>query len=528
MNVRPGRLPARKTAAAQRNYQSYSFPGPSLGWVADQNIAVGQPGAAYQLDNIFPTSSGGVLRRGSSVRVDLEDPVYSLFTHVQGPAKQLLATTETDVWNITDPDDVTSVHTITNGLVSTAKYVSTDGVQYIRGVNGVDTPWLYDGSAVSETPALTFPLGDTTTPEDLSYVWVFKDRFFFVKKESLDVYYLPVAQLGGALVLFGLGGVFREGGSIIFGATWSQETGSGLSSMCVFVTDQGEAAVYQGANPSDADNWQRVGVYSIGKPKGPNSFFQRGGDLAICTDIGLISLSQALLQNAPSLSPSSMSLPIEPEWARYVAERSSSGWAATAWTEGQILAVALPTGSGQSPVWLISNATTGKWARFTGWNASCLAVFDGGLFFGSPSGKVYEANVTGADDGVPYTGVYVPAFDPLGSYGRKAVHMVRAVLRSRYLASERLSVHADYVVSLPTSPSAAGLGESSTWGAGIWGISTWADASLKNTVQKVWRNVFGDGDAITVAHQVTSGSVAPIDTEFVRTDVMFTLGEPQS
>jgi hypothetical protein len=141
---------------------------------------------------------------------------------------------------------------------------------------------------------------------------------------------------------------------------------------------------------------------------------------------------------------------------------------------------------------------------------------------------VYEANVTGADDGVPYTGVYVPAFDPLGSYGRKAVHMVRAVLRSRYLASERLSVHADYVVSLPTPPSSVGLGESSTWGAGIWGISTWADASLKNTVQKVWRNVFGDGDAITVAHQVTSGSVAPIDTEFVRTDVMFTLGEPQS
>lgn len=528
MNVRAGRIPGRQTAAAKRSYQSYSFPGPSLGWVADQNLAMGQPGAAYRLDNIFPTPTGGVLRRGCSVRADVVDPVRSIFTYVQGTQKQLFVATDANIWDVTDggaPDDV---YPVTEGHLSIAKYVSTDGLLYLRGVNGEDTPWVYDGTDFLTTPALTMPGGDTTAPEDLDFVWVFKDRFFFKKKESLDTYYLPVGQIGGALTKFSLGGVFREGGQLVFGATWSQETGGGLSSMCVFVTDQGEAAVYQGSNPGDANDWVRVGVYAIGKPLGPNSYVQRGGDLAICTDIGLISLSQALLQNASSLSPTAMSRPIEPEWSRYVQERRSGGWAAIAWTEGQMLAVALPTGSGQTPTWLVSNATTGKWARFTGWNASCVTVFDGDLYFGSADGKVYQANITGADDGAPFTGVYIPCFDPLGIVGRKAVHMARLTTRSRFAVREKLAVHTDYLVRLPSAPSALPIAQADVWGVGVWGEAKWGGAADKNAIQSIWKNMLAEGEAVTVSHQVTSASTAPVDVEFIRTDLLFTVGEPQS
>ncbi len=528
MNVRPGRLPARKTAAPQRSYQSYSFPGPSLGWVSDQNLAMGQPGAAYRLDNIFPTQTGGVLRRGQSLRATLGSAVRSLFAYEQGATRRLFAATDADVWDITIGDAPVSGHSITNGLLSVAKYVNTDGILYVRGVNGDDTPWLYDGTSFDTTPALTFPSGDATTPEDLKFVWVYENRFFFIKKESLDIYYLPVAAIGGTLTKFSLGGLVKEGGHLVFGATWSQNTGSGFSSMCVMVTDQGEAVVFQGRNPGDANDWDRVGVYAIGKPLGPNAFAQRGGDLAICTDIGLIALSQALVQNAESLSPTAMSRPIEPDWSRYVGERSSAGWSMTAWTEGQMLAVALPTASGQTPVWLVSNATTGKWGRFTGWNASCLCTFNGELYYGSPAGKVHQANVTGVDDGLPYTGIYVPAFDPIGVMGRKAVHMARATLRSRFAIKEKLSVHADYQVQLPPSPSAAPVPSADVWGVAVWGTATWGGASSKGDVKSVWCNTFGEGEAVTVALQVTSGSIAPLDTEFIRTDLLFTAGEPQS
>lgn len=51
------------------------------------------------------------------------------------------------------------------------------------------------------------------TPEDLNYVWVYKNRLFFVEKDSLNAWYLPVDSIGGAAEKFPLGGVFTRGGS---------------------------------------------------------------------------------------------------------------------------------------------------------------------------------------------------------------------------------------------------------------------------------------------------------------------------
>lgn len=529
MSVRPARLAPRPTAAQQISYQPYAFPGPSQGWVSDQNLAIGQPASAYRLDNIFPTASGGILRRGNVLHATVSTtPVKTLFSYTSGATNKFFSITDEAVWDITVSGAATNLYDVTEGRCSLAQYTDTDGVRHVRVVNGKDTPFLYDGTDFSTTPALTFATGVTAAPEDLIFVWVFKNRFFFILKDSLDVFYLPVGQIGGELVKFSLGGVFPQGGNLVFGGTWSQETGSGLSALCVFVTDNGEVAAFQGDNPGDLAAWQRVGVYSVGKPMGPNAFIPRGGDIACCTDVGMISLSQALLQDAQALSPTSMSKPIGPEWNRYVAARQTKTWQATAWTEGQMLAIALPTASGQSPIWLVSNAETGRWARFTGWDASCLAVFQGGLFFGSPDGNVYQANIGGLDNGLPYVGVYVPAFSQMERMGRKTLHMARAVIRSRLPVGERLSVQKEYRVSLPAAPNAAPVGEPSVWGIGRWGTARWGGSSEADTITSRWRNLFGEGEALSIAHQITSASIAPLDAEFIRTDVLFTDGEVQS
>ncbi|GHA15134.1 hypothetical protein GCM10007989_07360 [Devosia pacifica] len=528
--VRPARGKARQSAQKEPTYDAYSFPGPSLGWVSDVNLAMSQPGAAYQLDDIFPTPTGGRLRRGKRSHVEVGSPVKSLFTYRRGPVSKMFGIADDGIYDVSGLEDPEVEHALTEGYCSVAQYTATDGTLYIRGVNGQDTPWVYDGATFDTDPALTFPDGDDTGADELIYTWVFKNRYFFIKKDSLDVYYLPVGQIGGELTLFSLGGVFDLGGNLVFGATWSQETGDGLSAMCIFATDNGEVAVYQGDNPNEAASWQRVGVYTIGKPRGPNAFLRRGGDLVICTDIGQLELSQALQRDVQSLAPSALSRPIEPAWSRYVSERFEKRWTSVAWTEEQMLVVALPTISGQSPVWLVSNATTGKWCRFNGWDAMSLAVWDGGLYFGSPDGFVYQANVGGSDDGAPYTGIYIPVFDQLGVPGKKSIHMARAVMRSRFVAKERLSVHTDFRVNLPPAYDATPIGQVDVWGTAKWGpgVSKWGGASGSTSVQDRWRNTLGAGEAITIAHQVTSASVAPLDTEFIRTDVLFTAGEVQS
>jgi len=294
----------------------------------------------------------------------------------------------------------------------------------------------------------------------------------------------------------------------------------------VFVTSNGEVAVYGGDNPGEASSWSKVGVYQIGKPKGPNSFIQRGGDIVVATDIGEVAISQALQKDAVSLSPSAMSFPIEDKWNEYSRSRPGN-WASTAWTEGQLVAIALPTNPGQTPTWLVANARTGRWSRYTGWDASCLISFNGGLYFGSPDGNVYEANTGGSDDGQPYVGVYVPSFDQLGVTGVKTVHMARNVMRAQRKVIPRLSVHNDFRMKLPPAPTASSEGGADLWGVGKWGQMKWGSHASEPYIQDDWQSVVGEGEAITIAHQVTSASVVPLDVEFVRTDVTFTSGDMQ-
>lgn len=605
MRVREGRKPARQSSAREKSYQGYSFPGPTLGWVSDHNLAVAQPGGAYVLDNIFPTATGGILRRGCQKRVDLNTAeiltpltgtfaiteesttvagtdtlaeselekgsiikiggvnytvdtitsdtsftieeeaeaslsgqtahlvtyapgeVKSLFAFQLGSVEKLFAGVDGQIWDITVPGTATQAHTVTNGYWSVAQYTASDGSSYLRGVNGVDTPWTFDGTDFSTTDKqLTFPGGATTAAEALVYTWVHKNRFFFIEAGTLDAWYLDVGAISGELTKFPLGGIFSLGGELVFGSTWSLETGDGLSSMCVFVTSNGEVAVYAGDDPGEAESWYKVGVYQIGKPKGPNCFFRRGGDLVIATDIGAIPLSQALQKDAVTLSPSAMSAHIEDEWNEYSRTRGQN-WSAVTWTEGQMVAFALPTGSGQTPTWLVANARTGRWARYTGWNANCLISFAGSLYFGSPDGCVYEANVGGSDDGLPYVGVYVPSFDQLGVKGIKAPALARPVLRARRQVNIGISVHNDFRLTLPPSPPASAEGTGDVWGVAKWGEMVWGADSSDAYIQDDWCGVMGQGEALTIAHQITSSSNVPLDAEFVRTDVLFTSGEMQ-
>lgn len=528
MSVRPARGAARSTAAPKKTYGAYSFPGPSLGWVSDQNLAMSQPGAAYMLENIFPTATGGILRRGCAVQADITETeveapaVRSLFTY----DNKMFAGVDGQIFDVSVRGAPSEEYEVESGYWSVIGFTASDGTRYLRGVNGVDAAFVYDGLTFDTSPALTFPSGVGLSSTDLSFVWSFKERLFFVQQDSLDAWYLPVGNIGGELANLPLGGVFALGGSLLFGASWSMETGGGLSSMCLFVTTEGEVAVYQGMGPDDTNTWGLVGVYFIGKPLGRDAFIRRGGDIVVATDIGFIAVSQALQKDAPSLSPSAMSFPIEDEWNRYVKQRVGA-WAAAVWTEGQMIALALPTPAGRVPTWLIANARTGRWAPFTGWDASCLAVYNGDLYFGSPDGRVYQAYTGGSDAGAPYVGVYAPVFDQLGQPGHKTVHMARPVIRARSKIAPRISVHSDFRMTLPPPPNALAGTAPSKWGEGVWGVASWGSGIGAQAIYDRWQYVHGDGEAISVAIQITSASDAPIDAEFIRVDATFTSGEMQ-
>lgn len=385
------------------------------------------------------------------------------------------------------------------------------------------------GSATADgTVSILFGAFTGVPTSSLSHNWVYKNRLFYVEKNSLNAWYLPVDSITGAATKLPLGGVFTLGGSLLFGATWSVETGNGLNEQCAFFTTEGEVAVYQGNDPSSAANWIKVGTYRIGKPRGPKAFIRAGGDLVIATDIGFIPLSVAVHRDIAALSPNAISYMIETAWNDAVAERVGMDWNCAVWPTKQMVVVALPTGSGQQPQMLVANARTGAWCLFTGLDATCLCLFGDRFFFGSKGGLVVEMEVTGADLGAPYTAAVIPLFDSLKTPAAlKTGMLARSSVRATSKVTVKLSLQTDFNINLPTPPDDTAIAAANAWGGGIWGVSTWGVGAQKQTFRD-WQSVSGSGYAVSVAAQITSGSDSRPDVEYIETELTFDMGDVAS
>jgi hypothetical protein len=553
--------PASNPARTRRS-QTAAFAAPTAGWINNRNLAQPDQGGqgAEILDNFFPTATGAILRRGSKTYAQLGEgllPVTSMFKYVVGNNRRLFAANETTVYDITavtqaynysigietgdllateegdnlgvnSTEGLEVIQDTLGGAWSTVQFTTTGGT-YLIGVNGASVGFIYDGTDFvpleGEEPGITFPVGTDLTTADLSYVWAYKSRLWFVQKESLVAWYLDVDQIGGELSPFYLGSEFGRGGSLLLGQTWSLEGGAegGLSEQVIFLSTEGEVAVYQGSNPELATDWRKVGVYRIGAPLGSKGLIRAGGDLVIATNIGFIPLSKAIQVDLAALAPAAVSYPIEVAWNEAVQLRGS-GWACVLWPEQQMVVVSPPTSNSTSPIVFVANARTGAWSKFTNWNATCMETFNGRLLFGSIEGRIIDAMVGGTDDGVLYSGAYMPLFSDVGAPDAiKIARQARATLRSGSMLREKLDCRFDFDRSLPPPPDVGAIPVGNEWDNAIWNQSIW-NAERSAVISNNRHSVAGQGYRIAPTLQVTSGSLVPLDAEIVSVEVTYETG----
>lgn len=382
------------------------------------------------------------------------------------------------------------------------------------------------GAPVAAVPGITFNDGTNTfTTADMSFVWVYKNRLWFIQEETLNAWYLDVDVVGGDATLFPMGGIFASGGQLLIGARWSLESGGegGLSEQNTFTTTQGEVAVFQGSSPDETDTWAIVGVYRIGTPLGKRAYIRGGGDIAFATTVGLVPLSKAIALDVTALNVATVSYKIADAWTDAIRLRGQEAWQAMIWPEEKMAAIAPPDLVGSSsPVMFISNTETGAWARYTNWQGLCLEVFMGQLYFGSPDGKVYKANIGGYDDGETYTGAVVPLFNDMGLPGSLKVGTVaRARCRAATTVVDQVDILADFDIALPTPPDATPLTTGNTWGTGVWGTAVWG-AESPSVMNQGWRSAGVLGYSIAPVYQVTSGSVGALGLELIDMETLHT------
>lgn len=492
------------------------------------------PGAAV-LDDMFPTATGVILRRGSTRKASIvaNDTPLSIFSYISGASQKLFAAVSTgirDITSVATPDTFAGPDVLTGQTSGNWNVVqfATAGGEFLVGVNGADDAFLYDGSTFAAA-AITFPTpeGDGLGTEDLSYVWVYRQRIWFIQKNSLNVWYLPVDQIAGELTLLPLGGIFTRGGALQWGQGWSLSDGQagGLSEQCVFTTTQGEVAAYQGDDPGTATTWSKVGSYRIGIPLGDKAFMRAGGDIVIATTVGFVSLAAASRQDYAALGQGAVSYPIEDDWAQAVQDRGQVDWRCEVWPDQQMAIISPPALASGVPVVFVVNVNTGKWCKFNNWDVRSLGLFQGGMYFGARDGTVKRAGIGGTDEGAPYFGTVLPLFDDLDSPGSiKIAKMARAIVRSAFPVRPQLSGHSNFVPQFPPAPSIGMPGTGSEWGVGLWGAALWG-AARNATIIGEWLPVGTYGHDISIGMQITSGEVTPVDAELIRIDLMYQSGD---
>lgn len=535
MMLRPAR--ARPTDRVQTQTdkrpvsQSFTVPAPVAGWFTNGNPADLPPNAAHVLDNFWPRASGIQPRGGTQLRVTVASRVYDILEYRAGALT--VVTTETEIYTFDAETAGEAALTPDVTGQTSGRYcgveMQTDGGSFLSLVNGVDYLQIYDGTSWQQVTDVSTPHAITGVDTSLLISgWVYQARAFFIEKESMNAWYLGVNSVSGAATKLPLAGVFSKGGNLLYGTTWSSDAGDGMSARCVFITDQGEVAVYQGIDPSSATTWSLVGVYDLGEPLGHKAHIRVGGDVLIGSEVGLIPLSAAVQKEVGELQLKAASYAIQPEWQKEAAlSNNSREWITCLWPSRNMAIIAPPIVTEGRNLCFVVNVSTGAWARFTGWDISAMGISRNLLFWGDTEGNVFQADLGGTDNGTAFTCKAALASSFLGAPAAfKVVGAVRGTFTFFDGFTPQFSIGENYRIEFPTAPNAtiSTNEEEAEWDAAEWDNSFWAaDGNLPDIYTK-WQSVSGLGHAIALQLQITSGAAYKLDCEFVAADVTYTAG----
>jgi len=471
-------------AQVAQKLDTITIPAPTRGIIINENEAFMQPGAAVICDNWKPTMRGVSLRGGCDLWCQLPEAttVVSTFEYMSGIIHKMFACNASKIYDISTTIPVliksgqTSGNHVASQLANAAGdwlIVVNDAGDYPLRFNGTTWETLNASQITASGPGSTL----VATGQNLVYVCKYRNRYFFIEKNSMNAWYLPLNAVGGALQMIPLSGAATKGGKLLFCASWSIDAGDGIDDKICFVTDQGEAIIFTGGDPSSASNWRQEGRYNLSPPMGMNAHIAVGGDLLVATIDGILPMSGAITKDRAELELAAITRQIKPMWRTEVNEKREWPWTMCKWDEYGGIFVTWPGGKPGKHVCAVVNAATGAWARFTGWDVTCFARMRGDMFFGTQTGQIMQADRTGYDNGLPYVATLVGGWEMFSSPSQTITwRQARASFsaRPREPFIPQISATTDYVIDLPPPPNAGvDPGPLDLWDEGVWDTATW-------------------------------------------------------
>lgn len=478
--------PSRPRVNTGQQGVSRPQPPPTGGWNARDSLDAMAPEDAVILENFFPQQSDVVTRLGTDLHCNTGEGSFSVETLAEwkaGSSRKLVAGCHGKLINVT-----TSTPSTLGSGFSSNRWRWVAFAERLFFVNGVDSPKDYDGTTLSTTAWV----GSGLTNTNLCDVCVFKERLFFAEKNTLNFWYADLKAITSTLTKFELKYTGNYGGTLIGIATLSVDGGAGPDDLILFYLSSGEVIVYQGSDPSDANDWALVNRYHIAPLITQGGLVQFGSDVVAITKGAYTPITKVAAFG--STKPSQLDLSDKISGAVASAAKSygdNTGWQGVLYPKGRKLVINVPLSATRYNQHVM-NLDTKAWCKFTGWNFPVFGLYNDNLYAGSTDGKVYQVDTGYSDNDAAIVSDMQTAWNYFGDARReKNFTMARIIFAAVSDPMAAMSIGTDFEISVPTSTvSTADIDSGAIWDDGIWDDAIWSGATQ---AIRGWQGLAGMG-----------------------------------
>jgi hypothetical protein len=477
-----------------------ALPPPVGGWNARDPLPEMEVTDAIILDNLIPGIGDVAVRRGYSAYTTGLGAVIETLMPYSPPSgsNKMFGAVFNYIYDVTASGAVAApvVTALTSGRWQFTNF-ATAGGNYLVCANGADAVRNYDGTNWT-TPAIT-----NVTSADLISVTNHTQRLWFVEKNKLDPWYLPVSAIAGAATKLTIGPFCTKGGYLQAIGSWSRDGGSGSNDLLVLITSEGEVIMYSGTDPDTANNFVMLGHYQIARPIGRRCIVKTGADLGVLTAVGLVPLSGVLQVAITAQGRSAITDKIRNAFIQsYATAGSNFGWQAFEFPAAKLAIVNVPVAEATTQVQYVMNADTGAWCRFTNMNGGCWAIFNDKAYFGGNNGTVYRYGDSFSDISSAIFASFQQAYTNFGTAQNKRFTLAQPLFRgpSSYVPSVEIKL--DYDTSPATLPANVFTTSASLWNVSFWNAATW---NASSSPSKFWQTLSGIGQYGSIAMHFSVG-----------------------
>jgi hypothetical protein len=464
--------------------------------------------------NLVSTSYGLKVRNGydewctNVVGHTTDDTIKSLLPFQGATAAALFAATDEGIYNVTtqsaSPTKVVtfSAHSESAGWIEWTHYVTTAS-HYLVLCDEVNGYYHYTEAGTWTKPAAGAGAGQVNgvDPANLCFVMQWKERLFFIERDTSAAWYLPVGQVTGTVSKFDFGNKFRRGGKLVGLYSWTIDGGIGIDDHLVAISSAGDVIVYKGTNPDAANTFELVGQWVVGNlPLGRRIAAKVGGDLWILSLFGIIPLSKLLSGAEITDKDTFITNKITPVISSLMSTRSSTrGWEIRLNPSDSLVMISVPKISTADYIQIAYGIDRPSWSLFRDIPYMTGELFEKNFYIGTDDGRVLkyaDSTDNGKDINFSLMGAYKP------TQRITQVGFIKPLWISTTIPAYGITAKYDYDmnelhVALSTTTAASG-----GWDSGKWDKAVWSGYQKQNTMT----GVAGLGTAVAVAIRGSSNA----------------------